>query len=333
MGTPDAVHLRSAQILGLAIASVALMTAMLPDVSAQDEKKAAADKAPDLSGVVLLNRYKCDDGYTLYSSRMTQMAHLIDIRGREVHRWSYPQGDGHSWHYAEMQPNGHLIAMPKDKMILELDWDSNLVWKSELSAHHDFYRYPNGNTIVLSREKVTNKQLRPDKESYNSSVFVELTPDNEVVWEWYLNEHVIEMAELISDQHDILQGFSGLHTNSVEVLPDGPAARKDVRFKAGNVLFSCKKANTIGVLDKASGKVVWAWWVGPGSAQHMPTMLPNGHILLYDNNGHDEEPEHTRIIELDPITKRIVWEYWGDPLGRTCRHGEGIPGRVSSQEV
>ncbi len=169
MGTPDAVHLRSAQILGLAIASVALMTAMLPDVSAQDEKKAAADKAPDLSGVVLLNRYKCDDGYTLYSSRMTQMAHLIDIRGREVHRWSYPQGDGHSWHYAEMQPNGRLIAMPKDKMILELDWDSKLVWKAELSAHHDFYRYPKCNTFIA--------------ESDSGRLF-EVTPEGEIVWEF-----------------------------------------------------------------------------------------------------------------------------------------------------
>jgi len=210
-----------------------------------------------------------------------------------------------------MLPNGHVIALMKSSrdfkgMIIELDWDSNLVWRADVSAHHDFYRLPSGNTIVLCKESVTNKELRPDKESWACSYLVELTPNNDTVWKWNLHEHVKEMAKLIKDQADILNGFVGLHTNSVEVLPDNPSGRKDPRFRAGNILFSCKKVNTIGVFDQDTKKVVWAWYVADNSAQHMPTMLENGHILLYDNG---QKLEQTRIIELDPLTKTIVWEY------------------------
>jgi len=87
---------------------------------AQMSGSAAADEVPPRArkraGVTLLKRDKCDDSYRLYSSRGTEVAHIIDLDGRDVHKWSYPQG--HTWHLAEMLPNGHLIAIIKDVMIL-----------------------------------------------------------------------------------------------------------------------------------------------------------------------------------------------------------------------
>lgn len=93
-------------------------------------------RAKKLAGVTLLKRDKCDSSYRLYSSRGSEAAHIIDLDGRKVHSWSYPQG--HTWHYAETLPNGHLVAIIKDVMILELDWRSKLVWSAKLRAHHDF---------------------------------------------------------------------------------------------------------------------------------------------------------------------------------------------------
>jgi len=297
--------------LGLGTVSVLLTCSSLSTVAA-DQKPAAPDKDPSLDGVVILNRYKCDDGYRLYSSRMTEQAHLIDIDGREVHSWTYPQGE--SWHYAEMLPNGHLVAIIKESenrypgMIIELDWNSRLVWKADVMAHHDFDRLDNGNTLVVCREYVQNEAIRPGQ--LKSDVIIELTPDNKVVWEWHGDRHVKkDIAGLVSVKFP-LEYTDILHTNTVESLPDGPASRKDSRFKAGNVLFSALHINTIGVIDKDSGRVVWAWGPGVLSSQHMPTMLPNGHILVYDNG---REFERTRIIELEPVTEKIVWEYQGDP--------------------
>ncbi|GAH97841.1 unnamed protein product [marine sediment metagenome] len=81
---------------------------------------------------------------------------MITPEGKYVHTWYYPHtedivttnfgGFGMSWHYAEMLPNGNLVAIVKDEMIIELDWNSNLVWKAKLRAHHDFARGKKGNT-------------------------------------------------------------------------------------------------------------------------------------------------------------------------------------------
>lgn len=129
--------------IGLSAASLMLVNCISCGVVAGREKAAEAKLsagAKKQSGVTVLKRDKCDNGYRLYSSRATEVAHLIDLDGREVHRWAYPQGK--TWHYAEMLPNGNLVAIIKDIMILELDWDSKLVWKRRMRAHHDFSGCP-----------------------------------------------------------------------------------------------------------------------------------------------------------------------------------------------
>ena len=51
---------------------------------------------------------------------------------------------------------------------------------------------------------------------------------------------------------------------------------------------------------------MWSWGRGRVSAQHDAQMLENGHILIFDN-GLDRA--RSRVIELDPVTREIVWEY------------------------
>ena len=262
------------------------------------------------AGVTILKREKCDDSITLYSSRLTEEAHLIDLDGTEVHQWAFPQ-DG-MWHYAEMLPNGNLVAIIKEAegahpgVIFELDWDSNLVWKADVAAHHDFDRLSNGNTLVVCREYVTDEEIRPG--DLKSDVILELEPGGKTVWEWHAHEHAREMAGMVHITFPRAERDWG-HMNTVESLPDGPAA-KDSRFRAGNVLFSCRTIDTIGVIDRDTGDLAWAWGPGVLDKQHMPTMLPNGHILVYDNG---LAAKRTRILEIDPITCDIVWQYEADP--------------------
>ena len=267
---------------------------------------------PATDGVTVHNRDKCDDSYRLYSSRQTEIAHLIDLDGREVHRWSYPQG--HTWHYAEMQPNGNLIAIAKDVMILELDWHGHLVWKCPMRAHHDFARLPNGHTLVVSRRELQHPWT--GRGELTCDVLVELTPENETVWEWKVEAH----ADELGDRVDLIvppptQFSDWPHVNTIEVLPDGPAAAKDPRFRAGNLLICGRHIDTIWVIDRSTGAIVWAWGPGELLGPHMPTMLPNGHILVYDNGNNVSRRVrgHTRVIELDPLTGEIVWQYTADP--------------------
>lgn len=281
------------------------------------DKRAAPDKAPNSNGVIHIDRSKCYNGFRLYSPRNTEIAILIDIDGKEMHRWSYEQGK--TWHYAEMLPNGNLMAVMKPStkrkdpgMFLELDWHSNVVRKIKIGVHHDIHRLANHNTLMVTTEIITNTKDPMWKDLKNgiikNDVIVEMTPDDKIIWKWHGDKHYKEIAALVT-----LPPISGkdiLHMNTVEELPENPSARKDKRFKKGNILFSAKKIDTIGVIDKKSRRVVWAWSPGEEAKQHMPTMLANGHILVYVNG---QKEEQTRIVELDPVTEKIVWQYWGSP--------------------
>jgi len=264
------------------------------------------------SGVTRCNLEKCHHSFTLYSSRSTETAHLIDIQGREVHRWDYPQGE--TWHYAHLLPDGHLVAIAKDIMILELDWDSRLVWKAETRAHHDFDRLPNGNTLVVSRRDLPNPWR--DEGTLALDILLEVTPGGEIVWEWKVEDHADEIGALVPLMMPPWPDFRDWpHINTLEILPESPAAAADPRFAAGNLLFCGRHIDTIGVIDRATGQVVWAWGPGELLGPHMPTMLPNGHLLVYDN-GHNASVrirDYTRILELDPVSGEIVWQFVADP--------------------
>jgi hypothetical protein len=39
-------------------------------------------------------------------------------------------------------------------------------------------------------------------------------------------------------------------------------------------------------------------------------MLPNGHVLIFDNGTHRRGgPSHSRVLEVDPSTDEVVWTY------------------------
>ncbi|MCB1057652.1 MAG: hypothetical protein KDD11_19295, partial [Acidobacteria bacterium] len=45
--------------------------------------------------------------------------------------------------------------------------------------------------------------------------------------------------------------------------------------------------------------------------QHQSSLLPNGHLLLFDNLG--AGGERSRVLEIDPIAQRVLWHYGGTP--------------------
>ena len=97
-----------------------------------------------------------------------------------------------------------------------------------------------------------------------------------------------------------------LHTNTIEVL-NGTHADRSPAFRRGNVLISALKIDTIAIIDMDTGALVWSWGRGNIVRQHEATWLPNGNILLFDNG--DSERMWSRIVELDPRTNLIAWQY------------------------
>lgn len=94
-----------------------------------------------------------------------------------------------------------------------------------------------------------------------------------------------------------------LHTNHVEIL-DGSSEARGPIYARGNFLISMRNINAIAILDARTADVVWLWGPTNLTFQHHPTMLHNGHILLFDNG-----TKQSRVIEIDPPSGRIVWGY------------------------
>ena len=100
------------------------------------------------------------------------------------------------------------------------------------------------------------------------------------------------------------------HLNTIEVLPKTALGMRDARFQQGNHLICLRNANLILILDKDTKKVVWHWGPRMLDWPHMPTLLENGNILVYDNGEHRS---YSRIVELNPMSESIEWEYRASP--------------------
>jgi hypothetical protein len=96
------------------------------------------------------------------------------------------------------------------------------------------------------------------------------------------------------------------HANSVAVLDRHPAGL----WEAGNIMVSIRHMNLIVVVDVDKPRLVWAWGEGVIEGQHQPTVLPNGNLLIFDNGVY---LKRSRVIEVDPRGRTIVWSYAGRP--------------------
>lgn len=275
-------------------------------------------------GITIYNSSKVYEGVTLFAPMDGDGAVvLIDMSGRILHSWKMPFPPGE---YGYLLPTGHLLYAGKAPTgptgmfpefevwrggrILEVDWEGKVVWDYEnLYQHHDFRRMRNGNTLVLCSEKIPRPIAAQVKggvsgSEYNGDMWadyiLEVTPQKEAAWEWHAYEH-LDLKE------DIIGPFESraewTHGNAVSELP------------GGNILVSFRTISTVGIIDKKTGKFVWKWGKGQLAQQHDPTMLENGHILIFDNGTHrsGEHLTYSRVIEVDPKTGNIVWEYRDKP--------------------
>lgn len=102
-------------------------------------------------------------GHFLYSpaaSYPQPYARLVDRDGRTVHTWSNSQDQPsveddpptylRGWNHVEVNAEGHLFAMVPLRSLLKLDADSSLVWKADITAHHDLAFSDDGEVHVLT---------------------------------------------------------------------------------------------------------------------------------------------------------------------------------------
>src|SRR6266850_218547 len=125
---------------------------------------------------------------------------------------------------------------------------------------------------------------------------LEVTTDGTVVWEWRSWEHLDFETEVVTLQD---RRAEWTHANTVAEMDDG------------NLVVSFRNISTVVIIDRRTGNVLWKLGSPPLAQQHDPRPLPNGNLLIFDNGPHrrDHPAPYSRVIEVDPRTSAIVWEY------------------------
>jgi outer membrane protein assembly factor BamB len=246
---------------------------------------------------------------------------LMDMEGRIVHRWPVDNLPGN---YGVLRNDGTLIfagrLMPppipefagNGGRLVEYDWDGNKVWEHIEPYHsHCFAPLRNGNLLISKWDQVPAEIARrvrggqPGTERNGnemwSEALQEIDRSGRVVWEWRSAEHLDPETDAIGPLHP-RDRWTNL--NALEELPDG------------RILVSYRCINTIAIINRTSGEFDWKWGPGILAGQHNPTLLANGNILVFDNGAHRAYTtvDYSRVIEVDPTTEEIVWEYKANPV-------------------
>jgi hypothetical protein len=311
------------------------LPAAAPVDPAQGKWRTAREVAADVRALPYLQGYKAAEdrpeiserdpsavcpGLNLVLSGHAAEAVLMDSRGRTLHRWRQPlrrlwpdlakdpeMAKLEYWRRAWLYPNGDLLGIYEGLGIVKLDARSHVIWSRRGGFHHDLQVMEDGRIWVLDRDGKVIPRINP-KEGVLEDFVTVLEPDGRVarrtsVLQAFERSRFAPLLDRMERAGDVF------HTNTIEVL-DGRFAGRDPAFRKGNVLLSVLKLDALAVLDPERGEIVWAR-TGSWRRQHQPTFLDDGNLLLFDNRG--PAGERSRVIEIDPETRKVLWQFGGTP--------------------
>ncbi len=230
-------------------------------------------------------------------------------------------------------------------VVQEIDWDGKVVWEYKLAdkdhyQHHTFHRMPNGNTLILAWERKSKQEALakgrdpktiPERPVVSDGVehndfwvdFVrEVDKDGKTVWEWHAWDHVGKGPDkldinfhLPQPTGDVYPNFDWTHFNTVTYLP-----------QTDQILLNSRNFSEFYLINHKTGAIEYRWgnpaaygagkspsWYDDGDQQvfgeHCVTPLENGHVLMFDNGSERPQGNRSRVVEMDPKTGKVVWEY------------------------
>jgi hypothetical protein len=304
----------------------------------------ATESIRGVTGVLKYDASKAYQGYTLLAPMGNKTTYLIDMEGYIVHAWQSEYTPGM---HALFLENGNLLrggilpgASPvafggASGVVQEIDWNGKVVWEyknktDKTVQHHTFSRMPNGNTLVLCWEKKTREEAiakgrKPDTVNNNgiSPDYVqEVDKQGKVVWEWHVWDHIgtgpdqIDINFILPSKAGVMAGADWTHFNTVEYMPETDqlimCSRNlgefylvnhktgAIEFRWGNPCTYNSKCKYPSFLDDGDQMLFGA---------HTVSNLANGNFLIFDNGWQRPEGNRSRVVELDPKNKTIVWQY------------------------
>ena len=292
----------------------------------------------DKSGVTHLDAALAAPGHTLVVSSIECSASLIDLSGRELHKWK--QEECVRWWSAGLMRSGDLLVIggrkisaprhrrpggkkPLGRFAARIGWAGDLIWKRPIKAHHQLDWTASKELLLLTEaprsvEDVSRRaaDLALDIDEKLDLVFHDnelafLGPDGAVRETLSLFEAVttgpVEFGFLPREALLETPNHVGLfHANSAYVMDQPHLVGSDPLFSEENVLVTSRNQNRIFVVGRRSRSLVWEWGRGELEAPHNATWLENGNILVFDNG---ILRKSSRVLEIDPKTGQVIWRY------------------------
>ena len=211
--------------------------------------------------------------------------------------------------------------------------------------NHELLLLPNGDFMLISYPNLTGVDLTglstygPNSTIRDCAV-QEVDPQGNLVWDWRASNHTDPAMESVVPTHAGTDADPAdvYHCNSVDVNANG------------DVLISFRNMNSVLLVSKTSGDVVWKLGGTPYNKdgakilaiqgdpegafylQHDARFQPNGDISLFDDHSAAAAvPGVARGVEyaldLGAGTAHVVWQYQGAAnsafLGSFRRYGDG----------
>jgi len=271
-------------------------------------------------GVKLLDRTRAYPGYTLVVFAGSCECQLLSLEGEVVRSWK--DAPCHRWEHAELLPDGDLVVVgarldesevedPIDsgRYLMRLSWNGDVLWRTELNAHHDVSLTPDGRllTLVLVRRRIP--AIDPDHDVADDQLTL-LTQDGKVVESISLYDLLAAAAFPFQKSEGRRDGRSNLidllHCNAArwnrfpELAVRGPLYGRDT------VLVTSRHQDEIFIIDWKRRELVWHWGRGVVSGPHEASLTSNGSILLFDNG---LVRASSRVIELDPASPAALRQF------------------------
>ena len=206
-----------------------------------------------------------------------------------------------------------------------------------------------GNTIMVCHRNLKNRDISEKLLLDDSVIEVTREGEIVWEWACNEHFHEFGFSEearnTMARNPGMVEAGSGMgdwmHLNSISKLgPNRWHDGGDKRFHPENLIFSGRETNILAIISKETGNIVWQVGpyytatealrnlkqiIGPHHVHLIPEGLPGaGNILVYDNGGmagygapnpgsvdgrRNALRDNSRVIEFDPVTLEIVWQY------------------------
>jgi len=190
---------------------------------------------------------------------------------------------------------------------------------------HELLPMSNGDLMMLSNPLKPSVDMTifggTSSATVIDCVLEEVDPNGQLIWQWRASDHISvgESTHPLATSLGQQVAYDLFHCNSIDVDP-----------VSGNVLLSARHTDSVYLIDKTSGDIIWKMGgtsfnhdqaqilaitgdpEGAFHGQHDARFHPNGDVSLYDNQSWDPSLAARGVeYHIDSVagTATMVWSY------------------------